>query len=167
MIEDRRGHRFVGKDQPPFRGRSITRDDHALLLITAVDQLKQKMCCRRRERQVANLIDDDHLGLVDFPQLRFQRVFFCRLLKRGEQIGRRVKTHGPPAFNGLVAKSDCQMRLTHTGNAEEGDVLTGVNPLQAGQFTDGSGVDRRLRRQIEIFQLLDRRQMRRLHSQRL
>ena len=56
------------------------------------------------------------------------------------------------------------MRLTHTRNAEEGDILAGVNPLQAGQFTDSPGVDRRLRRQIEIFQLLDRRQMRRLQQ---
>ena len=62
-IEQRGGHLGVAEDARPFAEAEIGGDDHAGMLVEPAEQLEEQGTARSTERQVAELIKDDEIGV--------------------------------------------------------------------------------------------------------
>lgn len=61
-VEQRRGHLRVAEHARPLAKRQVRRHDHRGAFVESADQVEQHLSARPRERQVAQLVQDDEIG---------------------------------------------------------------------------------------------------------
>ena len=142
-IEQRRGHLWVPEDAAPFPEGQIGRHDERDALVELADQVEEQSTTILGERQVAELIEDDHV-LVEQP--------------RGEATGFAFTLLGIELIHEVddaeeacpLALLDCvpgerggQVRLAGTGAANEHDVAGGGEVLPGVELADLRLVDHR------------------------
>jgi isopentenyl phosphate kinase len=77
-IENRRRHHLVAEHLPPLLDGAVGADQHTALLVASGDQLEEQMSRLRLQRQVAQLINDQQLGLGVERQPGLQRSLLLR-----------------------------------------------------------------------------------------
>ena len=68
-VQNRIGSRFIAHKQLPLSCRTVARHNEAFLLIPQRNQVVQQLRLHRRQRRIAELVDDQKPGLVDFLEL--------------------------------------------------------------------------------------------------
>ena len=60
-VEERGGHLGIAEHLWPFAERQVGGDDNRGLFVEAADEMEQQLPARQRERQIAELIEDDEI----------------------------------------------------------------------------------------------------------
>ncbi len=68
-IQNRRRRQFVSEDDPPFGDMLVRRDQQAVLIVSGVDHLEERVRRPLLERQVTRFVDDLHPRLTVLGEL--------------------------------------------------------------------------------------------------
>jgi hypothetical protein len=138
-IEDRGRHHRIAEHLAPFADRTIGSDQHAAALVAARDELEEEMRRVGLERQVAELVDDQQLGLGVEAELFLEPALGVRL-GQGREKGRRGDEQDRIAFaDRRSAERDGQTGLADAGRGS--DMLPGIRRLRGEssiRFTRGT-----------------------------
>ena len=93
-----------------------------------------------------------------------QGSFAFRLRERGDDVSERTKVDAAAGFDGLDAEGQAEMRLACAGWTDQMDGFGAIDELQPGKRHDAVPVERRLEREVEPGERLDRGQARHLQS---
>ena len=129
-VEQGRGHLGVAEDGGPFGEAEIGGDDHAGALIELAQQVEQQGAARGAERQVAELIEDDEVG-VDEAAGDLAGLSLGLLLFEGVDELDGGEEADPPVMmlDGVDAESRGDVGLAGTGTADQDDVVRVVEEL--------------------------------------
>jgi hypothetical protein len=64
-VELRGGDDWATEDVAPFGKATVRGEDHRALLVACVDQLEEQVAPAGRDRQVADLVDDQQRGTAE------------------------------------------------------------------------------------------------------
>ena len=141
-IEQRGRHLRVAEHGGPFAEAEIRRDDDAGALVELAQEMEQQGSAGDAERQVAELVEDDEVGMGearrDLPWLSLQLFLFKSVdeFDSGEE---------PDALavllDGLDADRGGKMRLPGAGAADEDDVVRIFQELAAMELSHKRLVD--------------------------
>lgn len=84
-IEQRRGHAFTLEDLAPLAKGEVAGDQDAAALVAVGEDLEEQLGSRAAEAQIAQLVDDQEIGLVELGQQAVQAVLLLRFLQRRHQ----------------------------------------------------------------------------------
>ena len=62
-VEQRRGHLGIAKDAGPFAEAQVGGDDDTGTFVEPAQEMEQQSSSRRTERQVAQFVEDDEIGM--------------------------------------------------------------------------------------------------------
>ena len=126
-VDGGRGELVVAEHRAPLAELDVGGDDHAPLLVAAAHHLEQQPRALDVERHVAELVEDDEVGLGDVLEHRLQRVLPARPRQHQHELGRAEEAHGPARPNARVAHRYRQVGLAPAGLAVEHEVLRRVH----------------------------------------
>ena len=86
-IEDGGRHDRIAEYGAPFAHGAVTRNHQAAALVAARDELEEQVCCVGLERQIAELVDDQQLGVGEVAEPLFQAAFECALASAATSVG--------------------------------------------------------------------------------
>lgn len=109
------------------------------------------------QREVAELVDDEQLGLGVEGDLVGELSFLLCLGQRGEERGSGDEERRVAGLDGGASERDGQVRLADAGRTEEQDVLGGGDEAAGAQLADELLVDGRLELEVELLERLDGR----------
>ena len=122
-VQDGRGDHGIAEDLVPLREAPVRGQDQRALFVPPRDELEEQMRAVPVDRDVADLVDDQELGLAVELQPLLDPVLGVGLGQRGDER-HGLGEVGPVAFGDrLDAQGDRQMGLPDAGRAEEDDVL--------------------------------------------
>src|SRR5262249_19213941 len=75
----------IAEDSAPLADRTVGGDQHATALVAARDELEEVMGGVRLERQIAELVDDEELGLGEEGEPLLEPALAVRLGEAGDQ----------------------------------------------------------------------------------
>jgi hypothetical protein len=151
-IEDRRGDHLIAKHLAPFHDGAVGGDQDAAALLAAGNQLEEQVPRLGFERQVAQLIDDQQFRLAVLRQPHLQHPLLLAFHQRSKQLHRRRELHGVAPRDRLTAQRHLQVRLAHTGRAQQHHVVAIGHPAAGGQIADLGRIDRGLGLELEFLQ---------------
>src|SRR5687767_2654922 len=143
-IEDGGGQHVVAKDGAPLRHDLIGRDQHAAALVAACDQLEEEMGAASLERQVAELVDDQQLGLAEKHQAVRQLPVGLGPCEGGEQCGGADEKDRVASLDDGAPESNGEMRLADARRTKDEDVFRLREKAAGGELTNQPLVDGRL-----------------------
>lgn len=112
----------------PLRERQVARQDHRATLVALGDDLEEVAGLVAGQRQIADLVDDEQAGSQDVvPQNRVVPLLAPGRLQLQHQVSGCDELRLDPSLGGGVAQRDGQMRLAHTGWAQQHSVLALVD----------------------------------------
>ncbi len=161
-IEQRAGEPLRAEDARPVLERQVRGDDRRSTLVSLGEDLEQKLGTRRRQRNVAEFVDDQELdGLEVALQLQKTSLVagFHELVDEG---GGGREGDGEALLAGGQPESQRHMRLSGARVAKCDDVLPAQDKLAAGKFQHQHLVEAGDRREVEGVEAFDRREPRRL-----
>lgn len=126
-VDGGRGQLVVPQHRAPLAELDVGGDDHAPLLVAAAHHLEQQPRSLDVERHVAELVEDDEVGLGDVLQHRLQRVLPARPRQHEHELRRAEEAHGPARLDARVSHRYRQVRLAPAGLAVEHEVLRRVH----------------------------------------
>ena len=147
-VEDGGGHHRVSEHRVPLADAAVRGDQHRPPLVAPRDQLEEQMRGVGLERQLAELIDDQKLGLGEQHQPLRQPAFGMALGDLGDKGDGRHKQGGIAGEDRLATERDGKMRLAHPGRAQQQQVVAMGDPAAGGEIADLPRVDRRLARRL-------------------
>src|ERR1700722_19971334 len=110
-VEQRGGHLGIAENGRPFAEGEIGRDDDRGALIEATDQVEQQLAARLRERQIAQLVEDDEVEageIVGKPtlggNLAFGMAYYC-VISETQTVAKAIRTISTD-FHATLALSD-------------------------------------------------------------
>ena len=134
------------------------------LLIAGIDQLEEQVAPARRDRQVADLVDDEQRGAAEEANTFAQRTLAFGLGELGDEIGERDKVDKFAGTYRLDSEGNCKMALAGAGRPEQVNHFGAGDEVETGQSHDSIAIERRLEGEVEPGERLDHRQSR--HAQR-
>ena len=162
-VEQRRGHLGVGEDARPFGKGEIGRQDDRGSLVEPADQVEQHLPAADRERQIAELVEDDE---IDADELvgEFSGLAGARLgLELVDQIDRGEEAHAGAVAHAIGADRYGDMALAGAGSADQHGVALGGEKAALVQLAHQPLVDRR-DREVELGEVLHHREARHPHA---
>src|SRR4051794_4895308 len=93
------------------------------MFVATVHELEEEHGASMSDRQIADLIDDQQRRMREDGEAAGQMAGGLRFLKRGDQIDQRAVVDATSALRRLDCEADCEVRLAHTGWAEQHYVL--------------------------------------------
>ena len=114
-VHDGDRHVVVGEELTPGGEVLVGGDDHRAVLVQGIDQLEQVVAGLAVHRQVAQLVDDQQVELLQRGDLLFQLTLDLgqfQLLHQGQRGGEQ---HLVAGLDGLLADADGQVGLAHPG----------------------------------------------------
>src|ERR1700745_467935 len=157
-IKQRRGHHRVAKDVAPFGEAAIRSQDHGSFLVTGIDELEKQIAAAGYDRQVANLVDDEERGASEEPQTLAQRAFAFGLCQGGDDVGERGERDALSSLHGFDRERRREMAFPGAWGPEQMDHFGTIDELQFGKCQNAIAIERRLEREVEAGERLDRRQ---------
>ena len=158
-VEDGGGDDGVGEHRAPLGDAAVRGYQHRAGLVAAADELEEQMRGVGLERQIAKLIDDQQLRLGEADQLLVKPLLAMRLGEACDQRHCCRELYRVARQNCFAAERDREMRLAHTGRAEQKHVFAVGDPAGGGQVADLLGIEGGLRLEVEARQLLHRRKV--------
>lgn len=122
-IEDGRGHDRVSEDRTPFSDGPVRRHQHGAALVAAADELEEQMRRIGLEGQIAELVDDQELGLGIVREPLLEPALAMGLGQLGDERRRRREQDRVAGDDGFPPDGDGQMGLADAGRAQEQDGL--------------------------------------------
>jgi len=148
----------------PHSSKPLIRREHrGRVLVPPGHQLKKKHCAGARDREIADLIDDQQRRMREDLQPRLQPSSGLRLFERGDQVSQRAVVDAPASLRCGDRKTDRQMRLTDSGRAEEDDILAALHEAELVEALHLLAAQRGLNGEIEVVELLHHGQPARAH----
>ncbi len=92
-IEDGAGDHRIAEDFAPRAKTLIAGEQDRAAFIASTDELKEEIRALPIDRDVADLVDDQELGLREDLEPLFQAILIERLAERRDERGRRRKHH--------------------------------------------------------------------------
>jgi hypothetical protein len=132
-IQDGGGHDGVAEHAAPLGNRAVARHQHGATLVSPAHELEEQVRCVRLERQVAQLIHHQQLGLGEVDQLLLQTTLGMRPGQLRHQAGRRHEQRRVAAHDGLAAECHRQVRLAHARRSR--DILPKNSSSSWSRFT--------------------------------
>jgi hypothetical protein len=133
-VEKRGGHSFSLEYLDPIAEGQVAGHEQAGALIAVREHLKQELRSSAAEREVAQLVADQEIRLVELRQKAIELVLFLRLFEPVHQ-GRRSAEPHPPS---LPARSQAQrgrdVRFSSSWLAYQAQIEMLINPFSTGQF---------------------------------
>jgi len=154
-VQDGRGDHRIAEDLVPLAEAAVRGQDQGPLLVTPRDELEKQMGAVAVDGDVADLVDDQELGLaVELEPLLDAVLGIGPSQGSNERHG--LGEAGPVALgDGLDPQGDGQVGLSHPGRSQQDDVLP-VGDVAAGcQLFDLLLVDGGLEGGVEALQGLD------------
>jgi hypothetical protein len=133
----------------------VAGDDHAGPLIPPDDQPEEEAGLEVGERQVANLVDDQDLGVGKLLQAALQPALLGGSHQTADEFLQGQEEHGVAGFHSLDPQGDGQVRLAHARRAEDDDVVGPLHEAYAGEFADLTPVEARPELDVELIQRLE------------
>jgi len=154
-IQDGRGDHRVAEDLVPLAEAAVRGQDQGPLLVAPRDELEEQMSPVTVNGDVADLVDDQELGLAEELEPLLDAVLGIGPGQRGnERHG--LGEAGPVALgDGLDAQGHGQMGFAHPGRPQQDDVLPVGDVAAACQLFDLLLVDGGLEAEVEALQGLD------------
>ena len=159
-VHDGDRHVVVGEELTPGGEVLVGGDDHRAVLVQGIDQLEQVVSGLAVHRQVAQLVDDQQVELLQRGDLLFQLTLDLgqfQLLHQGQRGGEQ---HLVAGLDGLLADADGQVGLAHPRRADEHQVGALVDELEVQQLVDLALGDGGLVAVVELRQALVHREAR-------
>src|SRR6516164_11593959 len=141
-VEQCRGHLGVGEDARPFGKGEIGRQNDRGALVQPADQMKQHLPAANRERQVAQLVENDE---IDADELvgEFSGLASAGLgLELVDQIDRSEEAHAGTVAHAIGADRYSQVTLAGAGPADQYGVALGSEKAAVVQLAHQPLVDR-------------------------
>ena len=133
-VKQRRRHLGVAEHGSPFAEAQVGRDDDAGSLVELAEQMEEQRSAGGAERQVAELVKDDEVGIGeppgDLPRLSLKLLLFEGV---DELNGREEPDALAVMLDGLDADGRGEMRLTRARRTSV--ILPGVRRLKSGSRT--------------------------------
>ena len=155
-VEQGGGDDGVPEDLTPFGKAAVGGQDHRAALVAGVDQLEQQVPCGGAEREVADLVDDEQLGPAQIADALAQPTLAIGLSEAVDDVGERREVDAASGADRLHAQGDGEVGLAGAGLADEVDHFVAIDELQLRQGEDAVAVQRRLEREVEAADGLDR-----------
>ena len=156
-VDESGGDHGVAQDLAPLLEAAIARDDHRAALVAAGDESEEQVGGLALERQVADLVDDDHVVALDPSELQLELVTVLRLLQARDPLLGGLKQDAVAALAGLQRERDRKMGLTRAGWAEQADVSVLLDPGELSKVVDERPLGGRLHLPVEVLERLQRR----------
>jgi hypothetical protein len=118
------------------------------------------------EREVAELVDDEQLGLRVERDLVRELALELRPRELCEERCRGHEQHRMAGLDGGAAERDCQVRLTNAGRPEHEHVFGAGDEAAGRELAHELGIDRRLELELELLERLHRWEVRDLDPHR-
>ena len=138
-VKHGRGQRRVAAEcLIPLRERQVAGKNHRSAFIALGHDPEEVTGLVARQRQVADLIDDQQ-ARSEHVVAQHRVVAFLSLggFELQHQIGGRDEFGLDPGLRGQVAQRDPHMRFAHAAGAEQHGVLAALDEAQGGQLVDG------------------------------
>lgn len=113
-VENGSCNRRIPKDHTPVIDSSVACQDDAFALVTPAHQLEEQVRILRRDRQVADFINDQQLRFAQHGHLLVKHGFLLGFLQHIHQYDCRDKQNRVAFFHRFTPKCYCQMRLAHS-----------------------------------------------------
>ena len=141
------------KTSPPLAERAIGGDQQAAALVAPRDALEEQVGGVGLEGQVAELVDDQQLGLGVEGQSFLQAAFGVALGQGGHQGRRGDEQHRVALADRLAAERDRQMGLADAGRPQQEQSLAVRHPSAGGEVAHVARVERGLGLEVEVAQI--------------
>ena len=141
-IEEGGGHFGVAEDGGPFAEAQIGGDDDAGTLVEPAEQMEQQSAARGAEGQIAELLEDDEIGVdqaagnLAAPTLGFFLLQGIDQLDGGEEADTLFVV-----LNGLHAECGGNMGLAGSRPADEHNIVSRLDEVAAMQLPDQGLID--------------------------
>ena len=139
-------------------GPMVGGDKHRAALVPTRDELEEQVRAAPLERQVAEFVDDQQLGLGEEGELVGELAFGLGLGEGGEQRGRADEQDGVAGLDDGAAQRDGEMGLADARRTEQQDVVAGGDEAAGGELAYELGVDAGLELEVEVVEGLRRRE---------
>ena len=152
-VEKRAGEPFRPEDRGPFIEWQVARHQRGAAFVALAEYFEEQLGTDRRERHVAQFIDDQQLDRVEMflqgPQTAFVAGFH-------EFMDERSGGREGDAVTLLASRQpQCQgdMGFARAGGTESDAVLALLDPFAARQFENQRFVERGLRGEVESVEI--------------
>jgi hypothetical protein len=155
-IEQSRGHLRIAEHARPFAKSEICGDDHRRPFVEAADHVEQKLAASPRERQIAELIEDDEVEageIIGEPSPPTRPSFGLRSVDQIDGVEEPAARSGANATarDRAAKRTDAassgqrarhrQMRLAGAGPANQNDVALLGDEATASEIAHQALVD--------------------------
>jgi hypothetical protein len=143
----------------PTREATVRGEDHGALFVAGVDELKEQIAPAGRDRQIADVIDDQQREAAEVAGLLPKRPFAFGPGQRGDDVGEGRKEDAAASFD---AQRQTEMGFPRAWRSDEMDGFGAVDELCFGQRHDPPLVERGLEGEGKLGERLDSGQARHL-----
>ena len=159
-VEDGGRYYGVAEHGAPFADGAVRGHQHGAALVATADELEEQVRGIRLERQIAEFVDDQQLGLGVVRQALLEPAFAMRLGELGHQGRGRREQHRVAGHDGFPAERHRQMCLAHARRPQEQHRLAVGDEAPRRDLPDLRLVDRGLGAEVEAGEIADERKAR-------
>jgi hypothetical protein len=103
---------MIVENLAPIQETFVGSDDEAGSFIAARNEPKEETGFGTGKRQIANLVDDEQLGIGQLLERAFEPIFTLGFDQAGHQTLQGEEQGGIASLDGLDAKADAEMRFS-------------------------------------------------------
>src|SRR5665647_2542796 len=155
-VEKRTGQALGAEHRRPFLEWKVRSDDGRATFVALAEHLEQKLGAGRRERHIAQFIDDQQLYRGQIALQLQQPSLIAGLHKLMHQTRRRREGNREALLAGRESKAQSDVRLARAGVAERDDVVAAQDIFTAGEFENQHLVEAGDRHEVERIEALHR-----------
>src|SRR5215831_1047411 len=166
-VDTRRPHRSdngVSEDRAPISVTLVGRQNDAAALVSCTDELKENRCAQLVQRQVSHLVDDQDARSQVHAHAPVEPAFPIGPTEIGNEVMCGHEISAEAGLDGGFGQCDAEMRFADAWWSKENHVTGFVDETQRSQLANLPFVDRRLKAEIELIEVLYKGQMRQLKS---
>jgi hypothetical protein len=142
----------------------VAGDDQRGAFVAAADEHEHEVGGVRVERDVADLVDDQQRDALEAVELLVEAALALGVGQQRDPFGRGSEHDAMPGKAGADPQGDREVCLAGPGWPEQDDVLLAVKEVELAEVQDAVAADRRLKREVELFQRLAGREPRGLDA---
>src|SRR5690606_29499525 len=150
-------HDLVAEDLSPLLEALVRREHGRSALVAPGDHLEEEHRPGTGDRQVTDLVDDQHGGVGEHLHALGKSAGGLSFLQRCDQVGERPVIDAAPGLSGGNGEADSQVRLADAWRAEKDDVLLALDEAELMKALELLAADTRLEAEVEVGELFDSR----------
>ena len=129
-VQERGGQHLIAQEHAPLRKRPVTGEHNGCLFIARRHQIKEQLGLRRRQPQVAHLVNDQQLR-TQIPPTLLAPTGGLEFLR---QLPQRGKPGGVHSFQRAGGERQSEMRLPDSGWPQKHDISRRLHKAQGAQL---------------------------------